>query len=157
MVPRGCRHNIRTAPKPLYNLVFRRYQRLQELTMNTSAYPATNPPAAITGETAARLQKMMSRPQVETWKPEPGEQLAGVIVGSRMSLNPFGQSQQQAIVQTPEGRTVAVWLSAWMLAQFQDKRAEKGDLVVISYLGKKQSNRGTTYGQYSIEIEKVAA
>lgn len=125
--------------------------------MNSITLNATNPPAVITAEINNRLAKMMQRPAVEVWQPEPGEQLGGIIAGSRMEMNPFGQEQQQAIVQTLEGRKVAVWLSPWLLAQLRAKSAEKGDLIVLSFFGKARSQRGSEYNQYAIEVEKAAA
>jgi hypothetical protein len=125
--------------------------------MNSITLNTINPPAVITQDIQDRLARLMQKPAVEIWSPEPGEQLGGIIHGGRQETNPYGQLQDQALIQTPDGRIVAVWLSAWMLGQLRAKAADVGDLIVLSYLGKGRSQRGSEYNQYSIEIEKAAA
>ena len=90
------------------------------------------------------------------WQPVEGEVLEGVIHGSRTVSNPFGATQQQMIVQQPDGALVAVWLSDWLLNQLRAQSADMGDLVSLTFHGQERSQRGALFNRYSVSILKVS-
>lgn len=102
----------------------------------------------------ARLRaKAALNAEVQTWKPAPGEVLEGVIVGSRKVEGPFGE-QSQAVVQTPEGGLMAVWLTTWLLGQLRAQAADIGDLVSLAFHGKETGARGQAFNRMSVTVLK---
>ncbi len=102
----------------------------------------------------ARLrEKARINAEVQVWKPEPGETVEGVIIGSRKVEGPFGD-QDQALVQTPEGGIFAIWLTAWLLGQLRAQAAEIGDLLSLTFFGKQQGARGQTFNRMSVTVLK---
>jgi hypothetical protein len=107
------------------------------------------PPAAL-----AALRAKAALADIPTWRPDEGETIEGILYGHRQTQNPFGQMQHQALVQTFDGRITAVWLSVWMIAQLKAQSADMGDLASITYHGMGRSQRGTSYGRYSLTTLK---
>jgi hypothetical protein len=88
------------------------------------------------------------------WKPEPNEVLIGEIIGHQKATGAFGL-QSQMLVRTEDGDVIAVWLNQWLLTALQVQGAEEGDLLALTYHGKKQSPRGASYHSYSLVIDKA--
>jgi hypothetical protein len=114
----------------------------------------THAPVAIDQSALARLrEKARLETEIQAWKPNPGDVLEGVIVGSRKVDGPFGE-QYQALVQRPEGHVVAVWLTQWLLGQFRAQCAELGDLVSLTFHGKETGIRGQSFNRMSVTVLK---
>ena len=132
---------------------------MNNLTNSTTNNPmtATMPTQDMVQIDQSALARLREKARINTeltvWKPEPGDVLEGVIVGSRKVEGPFGE-QDQAIVQTPAGAVVAVWLTSWILGQLRAQAAEIGDLLSLSFLGKGTGARGMTYNRMSITVLK---
>jgi len=123
----------------------------------TAPIPHDRPAAAlapIDQDALTRLrEKARLNAEVTVWKPTPGETLEGVIIGSRKVAGPFGE-QTQALVQTPDGAVMAVWLTPWLLEQLRAQAAELGDLLSLTFHGKEQGARGTAYNRMSVTVLK---
>ncbi|NVZ11724.1 hypothetical protein HW932_20975 [Allochromatium humboldtianum] len=99
------------------------------------------------------LRRKAAMTAVETWKPTPGETLEGVITGSRKVDGPYGE-QAQMLVQTIDGRMLAVWLTSWLLDRLKEQRATRGDLVSLTFHGRHRSKRGVEFNSYSVTVLK---
>ena len=109
-------------------------------------------PVAIDGERLARLrEKARLSAEIETWRPEPGDVLEGALIGSRQETGPFGP-QHQALVQTPGGAVVAVWLTPWLLERLRSEEAEIGSLISITFHGQAQSQAGKRYNRMTVVV-----
>lgn len=93
---------------------------------------------------------------IELWKPEPGDTLEGAILGAKQIKGPFGE-QPALIVGTPEGRTVAYWLTAWLKDQLHQQGAQKGDLVSITFRGSETSRTGKRYHRLDVAVLRADA
>lgn len=102
---------------------------------------------------AALREKARINSEVQPWKPAPGETLEGIIVGSRKVEGPFGE-QAQALIQTPDGSVVAVWLTQWLLGQLRANAADIGDLVSLTFHGKETGARGQSFNRMSVTVLK---
>ena len=112
-------------------------------------------PVAIDQSALARLrEKARLNAEIQTWKPAPGDVLEGVIVGSRKVEGPFGE-QAQALVQTPDGAVVAVWLTPWLLGQLRAQGAELGDLMSLTFCGKETGRMGKAFNRMSLTVLKA--
>ena len=99
------------------------------------------------------LRRKAALAEVPVWKPTEGETLEAIIVGSRKAAGPFGE-QPQMLVQTVEGRMLAVWLTDWLLDRMKEQHAERGDLVSLTFHGRQRSKRGTEFNSYSVTVLK---
>ncbi|MBK1619988.1 hypothetical protein CKO42_16380 [Lamprobacter modestohalophilus] len=88
---------------------------------------------------------------ITVWKPEPGDTLEGAIVGSRKESGPFGP-QHQALIQTPDGSVVAVWLTAWLLERLRAEDAEIGSLVALTFHGQETTKTGKRYNRMTVVV-----
>lgn len=121
----------------------------QALTALDNTLPA---PVAIDPDRLARLQeKARLNASIEVWKPQPGDTLTGAIVGSRKESGPFGP-QHQALIQTPGGGVVAVWLTAWLLERLRAEDAEVGSLVALTFHGQEQSRTGKRFNRMTLVV-----
>jgi hypothetical protein len=120
---------------------------------NEMASPQQQYPAVSTERMAAFRQKAAIA--VEVWQPAPGEQLLGVLVGHQKAVGTYGENYQ-ILIQDERGNTTAAWLTAWLKENLRAQGAEKGDLVAITFLGKKQSPAGRPYNAYSLIVDKSA-
>ena len=99
-------------------------------------------------------EKARINSEITAWKPAPGDVLEGVLIGSRKVEGPFG-SQDQALIQTPEGTLRAVWLTSWLLGQMRAQIAERGDLVSLEFHGREQGKSGKAFNRMSVTILKA--
>jgi len=91
----------------------------------------------------------------ETWEPVAGECLIGVLVGSQKACGPYGESYQM-LVQDESGAVIAAWLTQWLKDNLRAQGADKGALLALTFLGKKQSPAGRIYNAYSLIVDKGA-
>jgi len=91
----------------------------------------------------------------ETWEPVAGECLIGVLVGSQKAAGAYGENYQM-LIQDESGAVIAAWLTQWLKDNLRAQGADKGDLIALTFLGKKQSPAGRTYNAYSLIVDKVA-
>ena len=110
---------------------------------------------AITPDISHRLKKLKQRTSspIETWEPEPNDSLVGVLIGSQVAVGPYGPGDQ-ILIKSEDGTVTSAWLTAWLKTNMIAKGAERGDLVALTFLGKKQGQSGHHYNAYSLEIDK---
>jgi hypothetical protein len=121
--------------------------------MNEMTTLPTNGRVAVPAHALEALRRKAAMADIPAWKPTPGETLEAVIVGSRKVAGPFGQ-QNQAIVQTIDGRMLAVWLTSWLLDRLKEQRATRGDLVSLTFHGRHRSKRGVEFNSYNCVVLK---
>jgi len=117
---------------------------MNELISNTETLP----------ERIAALRSRAALETVEIWQPEPGELLAGEYVGHRDIEHPRFGKQWQLMLKDESGNVYAVWLNNWLRQNLKAQNLAIGDLVCISYLGKKRTSQGSEYNGYSLAVEK---
>ena len=100
------------------------------------------------------LRRKAALAEVPAWKPTEGETLEAIIVGSRKATGPFGE-QPQMLVQTVEGRMLAVWLTTWLLDRLKEQDAQRGDLLSLAFHGRQRSKRGTEFNSYTVTVLKA--
>lgn len=109
---------------------------------------------------AAALDKLraLARQQadIQLWRPAPGDVLEGVIRGAKKLKGPFGE-QPALVVGTPDGRTMAYWLSGWLKDQLHQQGAQKGDLVSITFRGSETSRTGKRYHRLDVAVLRADA
>jgi hypothetical protein len=121
--------------------------------MNNEVTPSQNNEVTSLVDRMAQLrQKAAHAP--ETWTPEPGEALIGVLMGSQKAVGPYGENWQM-LIQDETGAITAAWLTQWLKENLRAQGAETGDLIALTFLGKKQSPAGRNYNGYSLIVDKA--
>ena len=93
--------------------------------------------------------------RVEIWQPLPGETLAGEYLGHQQVEHPRYGSQWQILLKDETGTTYATWLNAWLRQNLKAQSLALGDLVAITYYGKKITRTGTEYNSYGLLVDKT--
>jgi len=116
------------------------------------------PNTALPAELIERLAQLRAQAEhaVETWQPEPNEALLGVITGHQKVMGTYGENFQ-VLVQSEDGSTTGVWITPWLRDNLKVQCANVGDLVALTFLGKKQSPNGRIYNGYSLIVSKTPA
>lgn len=109
-------------------------------------------PANINDRIAALKQR--STLAIETWQPEPGESLIGELVGSQKASGVYGENYQ-ILIKDESGAVTAAWLTQWLKDNLKAQGADQGDLIALTFLGKKQSPAGRFYNAYSLLVDKL--
>jgi len=68
----------------------------------------------------------------------------------------FRLQDYQIIIEDEHGHLTAAWLTPWLKDNLHAQDAERGDLIALTFLGKRQSPLGRTYNAYSLIVEKTA-
>jgi hypothetical protein len=93
--------------------------------------------------------KRRPRPQLEyrgepravpTWHPIPGETIAGHLWETVTRPGPFGPGKV-AILVTPDGRRVGIWLGSVLKELWGKQRPRRGEHLTIVYLGEDDGGR----------------
>ena len=97
---------------------------------------------------------------IKTWKLVDGETLVGHIVGTRHVIGINGKNLQ-ALVKDANGTVIAVWVTKRLGKKFKNQCAGKGDLITLTFVGKKPSpgghyyTQGRPYNDYKLTVEKI--
>lgn len=91
----------------------------------------------------------------ETWEPVAGECLVGQLIGHQRASGIYGENYQ-ILIKGEDGSVTAAWLTQWLKENLGAQGADLGDLIAITFLGKKQSPSGRTYNAYSLIVDKGA-
>jgi len=102
-----------------------------------------------------RLAALAARVAVSEWRPEPGETLAGTLVGVEEVMGPFGPGHK-LVIETHSG-PVLCWASNYIKQEVRRMNARIGDLIAIKFDGKAESVRGTEYNRYYIAVDPMPA
>lgn len=116
-------------------------------TIETAPPPVTIDEARL----AALREKARLQASIETWQPQPGDSVEGVICGAREEQGPFGP-QQQVLIQRPDSSVTGVWLNGWLTAELQRQGAEIGSLISLTLVEKATTASGKRYNKLSLVI-----
>ena len=119
---------------------------------NEIATPQSSPPVSLTARLAALRQKATNAP--ESWTPEPGDGLVGILIGHQKAVGTYGENYQM-LIQDETGAITAAWMTQWLKENLKVQGAETGDLVALTFLGKRQSPSGRPYNAYSLLVDKA--
>jgi hypothetical protein len=101
------------------------------------------------------LKNRATQQQGEIWQPVAGETLVGVIAGSENVTHPLYGNQHQMLIRDEHGAIVKVWLSKYLQDNMRAQRAELGDLIALTFGGKKKNAQGREFNSYTVVIEKA--
>lgn len=113
-----------------------------------------NLPTNLNDRLAALRQK--AHQAIELWQPEPNDSLIGVLVGYQKAVGVYGENVQ-ILVKDESGAITAAWLTQWLKENLRAQGAEQGDLIALTFLGRKQSPAGRVYNAYSLIVDKSNA
>ena len=107
----------------------------------------------IPADRIAALRQKAATP-IEEWQPAAGESLIGMIVGIRQAVGIYGENHQ-ILVKDEAGNITAAWLTQWLKENLKAQGAGVGDLIALTFLGKKLSPAGRSYNAYSLDVDKM--
>jgi hypothetical protein len=107
----------------------------------------------IPADRIAALRQKAATP-IEEWQPVAGEALIGIIVGTRQAFGTYGENHQ-ILVKDEDGNITAAWLTQWLKENIKAQGAGVGDLIALTFLGKKSSPSGRSYNAYSLIVDKI--
>jgi hypothetical protein len=123
----------------------------KDLQMNIEHTAQQTLPASMAERIAALKQQ--SEHSVELWQPEIGDRLIGKLIGTQKAVGTYGENFQ-ILVQGENGTIKATWLTVWLKDNLQVQNAMIGDLIALTFLGKKQGRTGREYNAYTLIIGK---
>ena len=107
----------------------------------------------IPADRLAALRQKAAKP-IEEWQPIAGDALIGQIVGIRPAVGTYGESLQ-VLVKDEAGNITAAWLTQWLKENLRAQGAGEGDLIALTFLGKKTSPSNRSYNAYSVIVERI--
>ena len=113
----------------------------------------TNAVATLSDRMAA-LKNRASQ-QAEIWQPMTGETLIGSIAGSETVTHPLYGDQHQMLVRDAHGTVTKVWLSRYLRDNLRSQHAEQGDLIALTFGGKRKNAQGREFNSYSLIVENA--
>ena len=91
----------------------------------------------------------------ELWQPREGEMLVGVITGTEITHTRLYGEQNLLVVQDETGGIVKTWLTKWLQTQLHSQGGDVGDLIALTFGGKKVTKAGRHFNAYKLVVEKV--
>ena len=113
----------------------------------------TDSPATLPERFKALREQAATAP--ETWEPVAGECLVGQLIGHQRASGLYGENFQ-ILIKDEAGNVTAAWLTQWLKDNLGAQGADVGDLIAITFLGKRQSPAGRIYNAYSLIVDKCA-
>ncbi|BDG59923.1 hypothetical protein [Caldinitratiruptor microaerophilus] len=100
------------------------------------------------------LRELLNQPQPESWRPEPGGVLVGVVVRIETLATRYGAVPVVTVRPDDGGPLVAVWAShAVLRRELARRRPQVGQKIGIKYLGKQTGRNGASYQAYTVVTE----
>lgn len=115
---------------------------------------------SITEEELARLHDEVARQAnpAQSWKPEPGDQLSGVVVDRRREHTNHGDEVDVVDVQTEDDGTLAVWGTPAVLKRLiSDKDPQCGDFILVKYHGMRPARSGREFKHFGLAVHKATS
>jgi hypothetical protein len=91
----------------------------------------------------------------ELWQPNDGDMLVGVIMGTEITHTRLYGEQNLLVVQDDSGAIVKTWLTKWLQTQLHSQGGEVGDLMALTFGGKKVTKAGRNFNAYTLVVDKV--
>jgi hypothetical protein len=107
----------------------------------------------IPADRLAALRQKAAKP-IEAWQPVAGDALIGQIVGIRPAVGTYGENLQ-VLVKEEAGNITAAWLTQWLKENLRAQGAGEGDLIALTFLGKKTSPSNRSYNAYSVMVDRI--
>lgn len=97
------------------------------------------------------LRKRLDQ-ESEGWRPEPGDEIAGEIVGLSETKGDY-EAYPVVTIRTEDGVFDVHCFHTVLKGQIAEKQPRIGDLIGIKYFGKKEPKRGgSSYEHYRTEL-----
>jgi hypothetical protein len=96
---------------------------------------------------------------INVWQPVAGESLIGIIVGTQQVTGIYGDNRQ-VVIKDKRGNVTAVWLTKRLKTKLKNQCAQIGDLITLTFVGKKPSpggqyyTQGGSYNDYQLIVDK---
>lgn len=104
----------------------------------------------------AQLAEVRNQPNPTYWKPNPGDNLSGVIVEVKEVPGFNGVMSKTIIILTESGELYSTWLTAYIEKYLTTNRAQIGDMLSITFKGKDTSGK-TSFNRYDLaHVSKLA-
>lgn len=91
----------------------------------------------------------------ELWQPVEGDMLTGVITGTETTHTRLYGEQTLLVVQDETGAMVKTWLTKWLQSQLHSQDGGIGDLMALTFGGKKITKAGRHFNAYTLVVEKA--
>ena len=97
---------------------------------------------------------------IKVWQPMANDSLIGIIVGTRQVLGTYGESHQ-LLIKDKGNNVTAVWATRRLKKSLNVQRADRGDLITLTFLGKKSLTggrfytEGRSYNDYNLIVHKI--
>lgn len=118
----------------------------------TTATETNNLPAPLNTR-LANLRHRAAQSTAEIWQPAEGETLCGIIRGHEKEVGVYGEGVV-LLVEDEQGAITKAWLTPWIRDNLRAQGAQIGDLIALTFLGKRTSPARRTYNAYSLVIDK---
>jgi hypothetical protein len=98
--------------------------------------------------------------EIKVWQPVDGETLIGQIVGNRLASGIFGENLK-ILIKDKSGTVIAVWVTRRLGKKLNNQCACKGDVIRLTFVGKKPSpgghlyTQGGSYNEYELVVDKI--
>lgn len=92
---------------------------------------------------------------IKFWKHEPHQPLIGTILGFDSFEHERYGKQQTVIVEREAGEVVSAILTSYLEKGMAIQNGSVGDLVLIEKQGQKRSQRGNTYNEFQLVVQKT--
>ncbi|MDD5229392.1 MAG: hypothetical protein PHN45_06420 [Methylococcales bacterium] len=78
----------------------------------------------------------------------------GTTANQSAGMRLYGE-QNLLVVQDETGAIVKTWLTKWLQSQLHAQGGEVGDLMALTFGGKKVTKAGRHFNAYTLVVEKV--
>ena len=107
---------------------------------------------------ASKAEAAKDTEKAETWRPEPGDMLAGTLVRGDRIMTARGDSRIMVIHDEETDKDWTVWCSGKMLLDaVLEKAPAEGSLIVVEFHGKfpVQSNPSYSFNKYTVIVDET--
>lgn len=106
---------------------------------------------------ADRLRERADRGHPDAWDRELERELVGVVVDVKEAVPTSYGPVPVVTIRKPDGVEVSVWLMHAVLRRaFQREGVDRGEVVLIRYIGKVERDGGNPYDDYVLVVDREA-
>ncbi len=96
---------------------------------------------------AREAERTAARPAV--WKPDPGEQIEGVVVETGTAKTQYADARPFFRVRTDAGTTWHVWLTAGLENELEGQPPlAQGERILVKFVGPEKTKTGRRYNRF---------
>lgn len=109
------------------------------------------------GDRAQVLRERMAAGYPETWIPQPGDSIVGVLVRTAVGHMRENGQTRIAVLDVGGGKEISVWLHREGLrAKLEEQAPVIGETIAIWYLGPPEPGSHSKAHRYKVEIDRAA-